>query len=159
MMSSMQGQLLIASADELDPDFAETVILLVQHSGKQAVGLVLNRPSAMTVKEAFDGAYHGNGHVYSGGPVPGPLMAVHTWEPYGEIEIIAGLYYSVKRKNLEKVVREVDCVQRLVDGHAGWGPGQVEEQIERGGWRVTPATVEYVFYDEPDLWERLAALS
>jgi putative transcriptional regulator len=159
MTSSLKGHLLIASPDELDPDFFKTVILLIQYSREQAVGLVLNRPSAMPAKEAFNGTCHDNEYVRSGGPVPGPLMAVHTCEPYSEIEVIAGVYYSVKKKNLEKVVREPDCLRRLFDGHAGWGPGQIEEQIERGGWRVTPATAEYIFYDGPNLWERLAMLS
>jgi putative transcriptional regulator len=158
-MPSLQGHLLIASPNEADPDFVKTVILLVQHSGEQAVGLVLNRPSVTTVKEVFNRAYHGNRFVYSGGPVPGPLMAVHICEPYGEIEVIAGIYYSVKKKNLEKIVRESSPTQRIFDGHAGWGPGQLEEQIERGGWRVMPATIEYVFYDEQDLWETLEASS
>jgi putative transcriptional regulator len=113
----------------------------------------------MTVKEAFDKAYHGNRYIYSGGPVPGPPMALHTCEPHGEIEVIAGVYYSVKKKNLENVVREPDCLQRLFDGHAGWGPGQLEAQIECGEWRVMLATVEHVFYEEQDLWDRLAMSS
>jgi putative transcriptional regulator len=156
MVSPLQGHLLIASPEKPDPGFFETVILLVQHSEEQAVGLVLNRPSATTIKEVFAGAYDGNGHVHSGGPAPGPLMAIHTCKPYGEIEVIAGVYYSVKKKNLEKIIREPDSLQRLFDGHAGWGPGQIEEQIKFGEWQVMPATVEHVFYEEHDLWEKLA---
>jgi putative transcriptional regulator len=158
-VSSLQGHLLIASPGELDPDFSQTVILLIEHSEGQAVGLVLNRPTTTTVKELFDKAHYGNRYIYSGGPVPGPLMALHSCEDHGEIEVAAGVYYSVKKKSLEKVVRIASPTQRIFDGHAGWGPGQVEEQIERGGWQVKPAAASEIFYDEQDLWDRLVSSS
>jgi putative transcriptional regulator len=154
-MSSLEGRLLIASPDETDPDFVGTVILLVQHSEQQAVGLVLNRPTGKTIWGLFKRPFRDDLPVYAGGPVPGPLMAIHTCESLADLQILPGLYYAVKGKTLEKLVRQPDHPFRIFDGHAGWGPGQLEEQIETGGWRTAPATIEHVFHDEEDLWEKL----
>jgi putative transcriptional regulator len=155
-MSSLQGYLLIASPNESNPDFTKTVILLIQHSEQQAVGVVLNRPTERTIGEIYRQTCHSNQFLYAGGPVPGTLMAVHTCELLAEIEIIPGLYYAVKARNLKKLVREPGHCLKVFDGHAGWGPGQLAEQIEDGGWKVIPGSVEHVFYDGNDLWERLA---
>ena len=156
---SMQGHLLIASPNEWDPDFVETVILLIQHSKQQAVGVVLNRPTAKTLQDLYSHACCNNQHIYAGGPVPGTLMAVHTREPLAELEILPGVYYAVRKRNLKRLVRKSDLLLRMFDGHAGWGPGQLEEQIERDGWKVAPATTEYVFHGGDDLWDSLAGLS
>ena len=75
-MQSLQGQLLVAPDSEVDPDFAKTVVLLIQHSEAQAVGLVLNRRTAMTAKELWKQVIKKRcdleTHVNCGGPVPGP---------------------------------------------------------------------------------------
>ena len=160
MTKSLQGRLLVAPPRQLDPDFAKTVILLIQHSEQQAVGVVLNRPTGRTVKELWQGelkeACDCGRHVNSGGPVPGPLMAVHTCQPLSEIEILPGVYYAVKKKNLDKLVRQTDQRFKVFDSHAGWGPGQLERQIEAGSWLTAPAIVEQVFSDEAGLWEEVS---
>ncbi len=154
-MPSLQGHLLLSSLDESDPAFFKTVILVIQHSEEQAVGVVLNRPGNSTVGELFKNAYHGSQPVYSGGPVPGPLMAIHACKRLSDLEVLDGVWYSVKKKSLDKLVREADYPMRLFDSHSGWGPRQLEEQIEDGGWRVVPATVGDVFREKGDLWEEL----
>ena len=100
-MKSLQGQLLVASPYLEDPNFMRSVILLIQHSGEGTLGLVLNRPIDKTIQELWqdvEEAPCGNlQHVNLGGPVSGPLMAVHTEQPLGEIEIVPGVYFSAKR--------------------------------------------------------------
>lgn len=155
MMQSLDGQLLIASPDEADPDFARTVILLVQHSEQQAVGLVLNRPTGKTIGSLFKRPLQGDLQVFSGGPVPGPPMAVHTCGSLADLEILPGLYYTVKKQPLEKLIRQSDHPFKVFGTHSGWGPGQLEEQIESGGWQTAPASIEHVFDDPGDLWARL----
>jgi len=152
--------LLIVSADEPDPDFAKTAILMIQHSRQQAVGVVLNRPSGQTVEELWKSEVKKpcdrRGPVYSGGPVPGPLMALHTCGELSEIEVLEGVHYSVRKQNLQKLVRRTDGRLKVFDSHAGWGPGQLEEQLRLGTWLSTPTSVDQVFDEGPDLWEKFA---
>lgn len=155
MTQSLEGRLLIASPDETDPDFVRAVILLVQHSEQQAVGLVLNRPTGKTIRGLFKRPASDGLPLFSGGPVPGPLMALHTCGSLADLEVLPGLFYTVKTQALEKLVRQSDHPFKIFDTHAGWGPGQLEKQIEAGGWRTVPATVDRVFQDPADLWEKL----
>jgi len=94
-VESLQGHLLIASPHLADPNFARTVVLMVQHSDQGALGVVLNRPTSKTVKELWkevgDAPCHTEAPVCLGGPVSGPLMAVHTNQFFAEIDmVIAG---------------------------------------------------------------------
>lgn len=156
-MSSLAGYLLIAPPSERDPDFVKSVILLIQHSEQQAVGVVLNRPSTKTVNDVWPGKRKWQCHqcVYSGGPVPGPLMAVHTCPLCGEIEVLPGVHYSVQKKHLEAVVQRADLRFKMFDSHVGWGPGQVERWLEAKGYRTLPSAPEQVFASGMNLWEEI----
>jgi putative transcriptional regulator len=158
-MDSLAGHLLIAPATECEPEFIKTVILLIQHSEEQAVGVVLNRPDNKTVKEVWTGKRTWESHqqIFSGGPVPGPLMAVHTCQTLGEIEILNGVYYSVQKKHLEAIVPKSDIRCKIFDSHTGWGPGQLEQWLKEKAYQVLPATLEYVFENEMNLWEKASA--
>ena len=155
-MNSLAGHLLIASVIESDPDFVKTVILLIQHSEQQAVGVVLNRPSGKTVDHVWIGKRNRKSQqcVYSGGPVPGPLMAVHTCQPLGEIEILNGVYYSVQKKHIEQIATSSDFLSKIFDSHTGWGPGQLEQWLEEKAFSILPATSEYIFDVGDNLWEK-----
>jgi len=163
MTKSLQGHLLVAPPHQLDPDFVKTVTLLIQHSEQQAVGVVLNRPSSRTISEVWRGLYKKacgcEQNVNSGGPVPGPLMAVHSSEPFSEIEILPGVYYAVTKKNLDKLVRQADQQLKIFDSHAGWGPGQLEQQLAAGDWLSVPSTVDQVFSDDAGLWDEVVRLA
>jgi len=159
MTKSLQGHLLAAPPHEFDPDFVKTVILLIQHSQQQAVGVVLNRPTETTVKEYWKSVLKKpcdfDGPMHCGGPVPGPLMAIHCCEANSEIEVLSGVYYSVTKKNLDKLVRQPDLRLKVFDSHAGWGPGQLDQQLDAGAWLSAPATAEHVFSDGEQLWEEV----
>ena len=154
-MNSLAGKLLIAPVVESDPDFVKTVILLIQHSEQQAVGVVLNRQSGKTVDEVWTGKRNWKSQrcVYSGGPVPGPLMAVHTCQPLGEMEILAGVYYSVQKKHIEQIAASSDILCKIFDSHTGWGPGQLERWLEEKAFCSLPAKSEYIFDAGDNLWE------
>ena len=80
-------------------------------------------------------------------------MAIHTHGPLSEIEVLPGVHYTVKKKNLDGLGRLPDVPMKIFDSHAGWGPGQLEAQIAEGIWQVAPATPELVFGDEGTMWE------
>ncbi len=161
-MTTLQGNLLIAPPEERDLDFIRTVILLIQHSEEQAFGVVLNRPSTTTVRQAWRG---GGGlrsddeFVYSGGPVSGPLMALHTDPFLGEIEVLPGVFYSVEKRRLKKLLDAKRHPLKVFQSHVGWGPSQLERFLEDGPWRILPATAEHIFSVGTNLWEEDSTLA
>jgi putative transcriptional regulator len=159
-MASFEGHFLLASRRLLDPNFVHTVVLLIEHNDTGALGVVLNRPTSKTVQELWRQV--GNSPceclepVHLGGPVSGPVMALHTLHDVAETEIVPGVYFAAKKPNLDDLVcRSGDHRCKLFVGHAGWGPGQLESEIEQGAWHTAPATLEDVFDDADDLWQRL----
>ena len=158
-MKPLVGQLLIAPRELRDLDFIGTVILLIQHSAEQAFGVVLNRPTTMTVRQAWRGRCQGEEFVYSGGPVSGPLLALHTNQAFGEIEVLPGVFCSVEKRQLEQLVRCPGGPLKMFQSHVGWGPGDLEQFLENGPWRILPATADHVFHVGLNLWEEVSKVS
>lgn len=159
-MQCLAGHLLVAPPSLRDPDFTNAVILVIQHSDEQAVGVVLNRPTTKTVKDVWGGKKKCECHqwVHSGGPVPGPILAVHGEESLGEIEILSGVYYAVQKKNLENLIQRPNRPFKIFDSHAGWGPGQLEAWLNADSWLVLPASPGQVFDGGAGLWDELARM-
>lgn len=158
-MASLQGSFLIASPHLGDGNFNRSVVLMVKHDEEGAFGLILNRPTESTVADIWkliaEQPSDCQQPVYLGGPVSGPLMAVHGLESAAETEIIEGVYLSAHKDQLRTIVDAEDARFRLFTGYSGWGAGQLEGELEAGGWLVFPATAELVFHDKDDLWERV----
>jgi putative transcriptional regulator len=159
-MESLAGHLLVASPYLVDPNFVRTVVLLIHHSDEGAFGVVLNRPSEKMIKELWEEVSEETCEteqcLHLGGPVSGPLIAIHTESPLAELEILPGLYFSAHRDHLKQLLAEANPRFRLFVGHSGWGGGQLENELKSGSWFTTPATVDYVFYDETDLWKEVS---
>lgn len=158
-MASLQGSFLIASPHLGDGNFNRSVVLMVKHDEEGAFGLVLNRPTGNTVADVWklvsDGEVERRDPIYLGGPVQGPLMAVHGIASAAESEILDGVYLSAHKEQLKEVIASENVPVRLFAGYSGWGAGQLEGELEAGGWLVAPATAELVFHDKDDLWERV----
>lgn len=157
-MKSLQGQLLVASPHLLDTNFSRTVVLMVQHQPQGALGLVLNRPGPWRVHELWEkvgkGACPSTAPVGLGGPVEGPLMAVHQQPLFADAEVYPGLYFATRTDFLEKIVARTDGVFRLFVGFAGWGAGQLETELTAGGWLTAPAENRLIFdTDTADIWK------
>ena len=157
MKQSIAGHFLVASRHLRDPNFARSVVLMIHHTEEGAMGVVLNQPSEKTVREVWD--MIGNDpcdredRIYVGGPVPGPLVAVHALQPFSEHEVVPGVYVSTHRDALDLIVRKPHEPFRLCSGHAGWGEGQLEAELEAGGWLTTRATKDDVFSDAETIWK------
>lgn len=157
-MKSFQGHFLVASPHLHDENFVKTVILLVQHTDQGAFGVVINRPTSKTVGELWgevgQAQCDSRRPIYLGGPVPGPLMAVHTDRSLAEIDAMPEVFVAMKKEDLDELVRQQKHPFKVFIGHAGWAAGQLESELKEGAWFTVPATVETVFYDGEDLWKR-----
>ncbi|MGZ4167143.1 MAG: YqgE/AlgH family protein [Solirubrobacteraceae bacterium] len=159
-MDSARGQLLIAGPGLVDPNFWRTVVLVVEHSDEGALGLVLNRPSETTVGEAvseLEQLLEADDPLYVGGPVqPSALIVLAEFNQPREAALIAfedvGVLASGAQEDPELSVRR----GRAFVGHAGWGPGQLDDEVERGDWILEPAQREDAFTGAPlELWSEV----
>jgi putative transcriptional regulator len=85
--------------------------------------------------------------------VPGPLMALHTKPKLAEAEPVPGVFFAAKKQHLDELVLTEEPEYKIFVGHAGWGAGQLENELHQGAWRTLPATAEYVFSTDDTLWE------
>jgi putative transcriptional regulator len=158
-MEFLQGQLLVASAQLSDPNFARTLVLLIEHSQEGALGVVVNRPLSKTIQELWrelgSAPCHSRQPVYVGGPVPGPLLSLHTKPALAEMEPAPGVFFAAKKQHLDELVLSEEPAYKVFVGHAGWGAGQLENELHQGAWRSLPATVEHVFSTNEMLWETI----
>ena len=129
-MESLEGQLLLASPQLLDPNFVRTVVLLVEHNDMGAFGLIINRPTGTTVQELWkqvgESPCKNQQPVHSGGPVKGPVMAIHTAQGLAEMEISAGVFFAAKKQNLDELVCRDERLRSLSITPVG----------ARGNWRA-----------------------
>jgi putative transcriptional regulator len=157
-MDSARGQLLIAGPGLVDHNFWRTVVLIVEHSHEGALGLVLNRPSETTVGEAVSELAQlldVDDPLYVGGPVqPSALIVLAEFETPDEAALVAFEDVGVVAGGAtDDTVAEVRRSRGFV-GHAGWGPGQLDSEVERGDWILEPARHEDAFTEEPlELWQ------
>ncbi len=159
-MKSLKGHFLVASPHLADTNFFRSVVLMIQHDDEGAFGVVMNRPTNHTISELWEedlqASWKLDAPVHLGGPVPGPLIAVHSDISLGELEITAGVYFSAEKDSLVRIVSQPLGPFRLFHGYSGWAPGQLDGELEAGGWLTEPATSEDVFSGYEDLWNRVA---
>src|SRR4051795_4322949 len=158
MSSSLQGKLLVASPALSDPNFARAVIAIANHDEDGALGIVLNRPSETEVVEAvpeLDGVVHDDEIVYVGGPVqPASIVVLAEFEDPAEAAflVVGGIGLVSDRTGLDRL-GVATARRRVYAGYTGWGPGQLEAELEREDWIVEPAQPQDVFAAEPaELW-------
>jgi putative transcriptional regulator len=154
-VDSTRGKLLIAGPTLLDPNFQRTVVLIVEHSDEGALGLVLNRPSETTVGEAvseLDPLVDAGDPLFVGGPVgQSALIVLAEFADADRAALIA--FEDVGVVGTEEAAPETRR-GRAFAGHAGWGPGQLDTEVQRGDWILEPANREDAFTDTPDaLWQ------
>ncbi len=157
-MDSKRGHLLIAGPALQDPNFWRTVVLVVEHSEAGALGLVLNRPSDAKVGDAVPELLEltdAEDDVHVGGPVSqSSVIVLADFEDPDDAALIAFdsvgvLAASTPSDHLGTGLRRA----RIFAGHSGWGPGQLDGELERGDWILEPASYGDAFADDPaELW-------
>jgi putative transcriptional regulator len=155
------GMLLVATPALLDPNFADTVVLLLDVDDQGALGVVLNRPSGVRVAEVLEGwgdVVADPDVLFQGGPVSTQgALAVATLR--AEDDVPVGFRAVEGRLGLVDLDTPIELLEgsldglRIFAGYAGWGADQLAGEIEEGSWYVVPALPPDVFRDDPsDLW-------
>jgi putative transcriptional regulator len=159
-----QGKLLVADRRLRDPNFAETVVLIVTYDGDGAIGLILNREGAVPVSRLLNGVKDATkltDLAFEGGPIEpkSVLTLFRSSSPQPRARRIIGDVYTVLQQTvLEEILANgaSSGQLRFYLGFANWAPGQLEAEIDAGAWRIFPGTAGVVFDPNPDsLWDRL----
>lgn len=158
LAESLTGQLLLASPSLLDPNFVRTVVLIGVHSAEGAMGVVLNRPSTVTVGEAIPQLQDALGAlepVYVGGPVQSSsivfLAEFLDPSPAGLL-VLGRIGFPAPDAGIDELA-EATARRRVFAGHAGWGAGQLDAEVAGGDWITNPAEPQDVFAECPEeLW-------
>ena len=159
-MSDLAPGILIAVPQMEDPNFARSVVLLVEHTDTGAMGITFNRPSDVALKDI--GKEHGMdvhpdaGLAYIGGPVQRERgFLVHRRRDLGDsVELQEDVFLSVSTDALRTLLAGDPDAYRLCLGYAGWGPGQLEREMVAGGWLNSAISSKRIF-DTPveKIWE------
>lgn len=159
-----KGKFLVANEDLTDPNFSKTVVLLIHYDFHGAMGLVINRPTDVKLSTLFPeikGLRERPDTVYIGGPVARDqiLMLMRSRDQLeGARPVFDDISVSASRTALRQMIDIADPEKRfrIYSGHAGWAPGQLDQELSRGGWHVLPADAEIVFDKAPsEIWPEL----
>jgi putative transcriptional regulator len=159
-VQSLRGQLLVAGPGLVDPNFRRTVVLVGEHSEDGAMGVVLNRPTPATVAEALpelSTLVDDSDVVHLGGPVqPSAIVVLAEFEePERAASLVVG---SVGFLPAEVDPEELGELRqtRVFAGYAGWGPQQLDAELDEGSWIVELAQPADVFAETSvDLWSEV----
>lgn len=162
MSETFHPTLLLSMPQLQDPNFARTVILLCDFVPEGAFGLVLNRPTEMPASSMV----RLEPPINAGNELPlhvgGPVEPERGWillnEEPGDPEyrtIQDGLYLSTSPSLLRKVLESVPAPRaRILAGYAGWGPGQLDEELAQSAWLMAEVELDLIFDIEPArMWE------
>ena len=162
-MASLRGKLIVAGPKLYDPNFHRTVVLICEHTDDGALGLIVNRPTPVEVGDAVPelGELLGpTDRLFAGGPVqPQSIVLLAELEdPPEEALMVTGdvglVLQGVDLEDLAAMARR----GRAFLGYAGWGPGQLEDELERDDWLVVDAEPDDAFAEDAEaMWAHVLA--
>jgi putative transcriptional regulator len=149
--------LLVAQPDMLDPNFSRTVVLVTRPEDSGPLGVILNRPTNVQLRELYPERTELAGRddlVFFGGPVqPDALLFAFrsAAKPPKGLAVTSDIYISGFSEVLDELLKHPENAheQRFFAGYAGWAQGQLEFEIERGGWYRLPLDVDAIFKMNP----------
>ena len=161
-MNPLTGSFLIAAPSLEDPNFHRAVILVLKHDDQGALGVVINRPIDVTIKQAceqvLDQTCDLDGVLHQGGPCEAVLMVIFRAtddDGLDEGSFMFEHYFSTDKQTIERVLKDPPADLKFVVGYSGWSAGQLESEIEAGSWLKLEATPERIFGPTAPLWTRL----
>lgn len=154
----LPGRLVVATPELDDPNFAHAVVLLLEHADQGALGVVLNRPRGIEVGALLP-TWHDLASepavLFTGGPVQSDEAVIAVGRSEQPAQPITDDLGVIDLEIPPESQPEVTAV-RLFTGYAGWGAGQLEEELEAGTWFVVPCEADDVLTTDPQgLWRRV----
>jgi putative transcriptional regulator len=163
-LKSLKGQLLLDSGVLNGSFFHRTVVLICQHDAEGAFGLVINRSSENKVGEMLVADLPETlkeQSLFLGGPVqPTALSYLHSDTFLPQANVISNLNLGHSLDSLVEIGESFSPNQevRIYAGYAGWGPGQLDDEMKRKAWLTHPASIEAVFTKDPaTLWRSIVS--
>jgi putative transcriptional regulator len=150
MAASLAPSLLLSMPQLLDENFCRSVILLCKHSHEGAFGLIVNRPLVRTEQDL---------EVWAGGPVePERSWILVGGEEYSDLpgmRVAKGLSLSTSPNLFQRLLEPSPPPNaRLIVGYAGWGPGQLEAELNASAWLIADVDGDLIFNTPADrMWE------
>jgi len=159
MTETLRGKLILAGPTLKDPNFDRAVVLITEHNDEGAMGLILNRPSTASVADAVPDLIwvaEPDDSVFVGGPVAqNGVIVLAEWEdPAQAVVLVDGDLGFVpgEAEDTEGIAAAIRR-SRVYAGHAGWGPGQLEDELAEEAWIVETPLREELFSADPEgLW-------
>ncbi len=171
-LADLETPVLLAAMPQIqDPFFAKSVVLLVDHQPEGSFGLIVNRPTELTVQEVLDGleiAWNGGDTTMThfGGPVQ-PQLGTVLFDQSGAdldeidesaLEIATDIRITQHVGDLSIIAARPPLAFKLLLGYAGWGEGQLEQEIHRNDWLIAPLDNELLFAEDPEsIWTQVLA--
>ena len=145
--------LIVARAELPDPNFKDSLVVVMNNIASAPVGLIVNRPTRIAVSRLFpdlERVAQLDDKLYFGGPVEiGAVSFLFRTDtpPENATQVLDGLYISTNGELLRKLLGRDRPTEglRIFIGHSGWAPGQLEAEIARGDWTLAPAEADAIF--------------
>lgn len=163
-MESIAGKCLIASPYLEDPNFRRTIVYIVTHDEQGAIGVVLNRDTGQSFADWLlsQGVqpsklpHFSDIPVFHGGPVEATrLMTLHDHPEFAQYLSADGVAFTSLGEHLSALLLLKDIRCMIFVGYAGWGPGQLEEELQVGGWMVSCLSCDQIFSLDDQSWKSL----
>ena len=158
-----QGQskslFLIARPGLPDPNFRDSVVLVIHSESAETTGVIINRPMNRSLADLLPGERFESftDPIFFGGPVtPQGLFALFQSDKYSgpAVPMLPGVYLAVLPDSVDALLSKPPAKIRFFSGYSGWAPGQLQGELERGDWLVVDADAKTVFLrDTSRLWE------
>jgi putative transcriptional regulator len=158
-----QGQskslFLIARPGLPDPNFRDSVVLVIHSESAETTGVIINRPMNRSLADVLPGERFEpfTDPIFFGGPViPQGLFALFQSDKYSgpAVPMLPGVYLAVLPDSVDALLNKPPAKIRFFSGYSGWAPGQLQGELERGDWLVVDADAKTVFLrDTSRLWE------
>lgn len=162
------GKFLVANRKLADPNFAESVVLIVRYNAQGAMGMIVNRKTKIPLARIFGdvkGVADQSDTLFFGGPVESrsviALVRAET-KPAEATHVFADIYLVTRKTQLDKAVAARPDPRRFraFMGYSGWQAGQLEAEMAAGGWHVFPGSPATVFDPAPTaIWNRLIRIT